>query len=132
MAGYCSNWTPLELAVSVRLLGAMITTKEGRYQLLESVLDSCVPSYRESKEMTKERQGAIMVSKELSVWQKLSPPLFFYCREGGGGAGEGAASKEGNFLSLRLNHLANQNVKFTSSLPLAKPAIKYIYFLNRF
>ena len=43
--------------------------------------------------MTKERRGAIMVSKELSVWQKLSPPLFFfYCRERGGGAG----SKEGN------------------------------------
>ena len=26
--GYCSNWTPLELAVSVRLIGAMITTEE--------------------------------------------------------------------------------------------------------
>ena len=37
--------------------------------------------------MTKERQGAIMVSKELSVWEKLSPPLFFYCRERGGGGG---------------------------------------------
>ena len=44
--------------------------------------------------MTKERQGAIMVSKELSVWQKLSPPLFFfYCREGGGG-GEGRGAKK--------------------------------------
>ena len=43
--------------------------------------------------MTKERQGAIMVSKELSVWQKLSPPLFFIAGKGGGG---GAGSKEGN------------------------------------
>ena len=43
--------------------------------------------------MTKERQGAIMVSKELSVWEKLSPPLFFIAgKEGGGGVG----SKEGN------------------------------------
>ena len=95
---------------------------------MESVLDSCAPSYRESKKMTKERQGAIMVSKELSVWEKLSPPLFFYCRERGGGGGE----QRRQFPRLRLNHLANQNVKFTSSLPLAKPAIKYIYFLNRF
>ena len=40
--------------------------------------------------MTKERQGAIMVSKELSVWQKLSPPLFFIAGKGGGGGGRGA------------------------------------------
>ena len=41
--------------------------------------------------MTKERQGAIMVSKELSVWQKLSPPLFFFIAgKGGGGEGRGA------------------------------------------
>ena len=45
--------------------------------------------------MTKERQGAIMVSKELSVWQKLSPPLFFLL-PGRGGGGGGAGSKEGN------------------------------------
>ena len=96
---------------------------------MESVLDSCAPSYRESKKMTKERQGAIMVSKELSVWEKLSPPLFFLLQgKGGGGGGE----QRRQFPRLRLNHLANQNVKFTSSLPLAKPAIKYIYFLNRF
>ena len=38
--------------------------------------------------MTKERQGAIMVSKELSVWEKLSPPLFFFIAgKGGGGWG---------------------------------------------
>ena len=78
--------------------------------------------------MTKERQGAIMVSKELSVWQKLSPPLFFIAGKGGGRGGE----QRRQFPRLRLNHLANQNVTFTSSLPLAKPAIKYIYFLNRF
>ena len=45
--------------------------------------------------MTKERRGAIMVSKELSVWQKLSPPLFFFIAGKGGGGG-GAGSKEGN------------------------------------
>ena len=28
MAGCCCNWTPLELAVSVRLIGVMITTEE--------------------------------------------------------------------------------------------------------
>ena len=44
--------------------------------------------------MTKERQGAIMVSKELSVWEKLSPPLFFFIA-GKGGGGE-VGSKEGN------------------------------------
>ena len=43
--------------------------------------------------MTKERQGAIMVSKELSVWQKLSPPLFFFIAGKGRGGG---GSKEGN------------------------------------
>ena len=80
--------------------------------------------------MTKERQGAIMVSKELSVWQKLSPPLFFIAGKGGGGGRGGEQRRQ--FPRLRLNHLANQNVTFTSSLPLAKPAIKYIYFLNRF
>lgn len=93
-------------------------------------MDSCAPSYRESKKMTKERQGAIMVSKELSVWEKLSPPLFFFIAGKGGGGGGGEQRRQ--FPRLRLNHLANQNVKFTSSLPLAKPAIKYIYFLNRF
>ena len=93
---------------------------------MESVLDSCAPSYRESKKMTKERQGAIMVSKELSVWQKLSPPLFFFIA-GKGGGGRGGEQRR-QFPRLRLNHLANQNVKFTSSLPLAKPAIKYMYF----
>ena len=78
--------------------------------------------------MTKERQGAIMVSKELSVWEKLSPPLFFLLQGKGWGGGE----QRRQFPRLRLNHLANQNVKFTLCLPLAKPAIKYIYFLNRF
>ena len=39
--------------------------------------------------MTKERRGAIMVSKELSVWQKLSPPLFFFFIAGKGGDGRG-------------------------------------------
>ena len=43
--------------------------------------------------MTKERQGAIMVSKELSVWEKLSPPLFFLLQGKGGGE---VGSKEGN------------------------------------
>ena len=43
--------------------------------------------------MTKERQGAIMVSKELSVWQKLSPPLFFIAGKGGGGGAGGGAKK---------------------------------------
>ena len=38
--------------------------------------------------MTKERQGAIMVSKELSVWEKLSPPLFFLLQGKGGGGWE--------------------------------------------
>ena len=41
--------------------------------------------------MTEERQGAIMVSKELSVGQKLSSPLFFFIAgKGGGGEGRGA------------------------------------------
>ena len=44
--------------------------------------------------MTKERQGAIMVSKELSVWQKLSPPLFFIAGKGGGGEGRGGGAKK--------------------------------------
>ena len=57
---------------------------------------------------------------------KVISPTFFYCREGGGG------EQRRQFPRLRLNHLANQNVKFTSSLPLAKPVIKYMYFLNRF
>ena len=44
--------------------------------------------------MTKERQGAIMVSKELSVWEKLSPPLFFFIAgKGGGGGGRWGAKK---------------------------------------
>ena len=59
---------------------------------------------------------------------KVISPTFFFIAGKGGGGGE----QRRQFPRLRLNHLANQNVKFTSSLPLAKPAIKYIYFLNRF
>ena len=56
----------------------------------------------------------------------ISPTFFFIAGKGGGGGGGGEQRRQ--FPRLRLNHLANQNVKFTSSLPLAKPAIKYMYF----
>ena len=61
---------------------------------------------------------------------KVISPTFFLL-QGRGGGGRGGEQRR-QFPRLRLNHLANQNVKFTSSLPLAKPAIKYIYFLNPF
>ena len=61
---------------------------------------------------------------------KVISPTFFFLLQGKKGGGGGEQRRQ--FPRLRLNHLAYQNVKFTSSLPLAKPAIKYIYFLNRF